>query len=260
MHKKKHLTIVLRTCDRCDVHPERGPRFINVEKSVIIKKCLTSLLNSITRAKHLADIKLHVIDDNSSPETVEYIKKAISLSNIDFVFDNCEELGYNHSAMKQFESCLLNGKEWVYCVEDDYLHFPEAIEQMLKMSERFVNITGSMIAIRPDDDVFTYSTNNPHSRRRSVILLGEDRHWRTLYNTHNTVFTHVSVFKEYWELFASLAKFFRKLPINEDKTINMIWEEKIPLFSPIPTLTIHISQNNEPPFVDYKTLWNSLEI
>jgi hypothetical protein len=127
------------------------------------------------------------------------------------------------------------------------------------MSEKLVNITGSYVAIRPDDDVFTYASNNPHFRKPCVVLLGEDRHWRTLHNTHNTLFTHVDVFKNYWELFVSLGKFFRVLSINEDKSINMIWEQ-VPLFSPIPTLAIHISQNNEPQFVNYKYLWDSVEI
>jgi glycosyltransferase involved in cell wall biosynthesis len=255
----KGLDIVLRTCDRGPVHPERGPRFIDTDKQTLIKKCLISLLNSIDQAKQLANIKVFVVDDNSVDDTLNYIKNKLVDYKIEHEIIICEKEGFNYSAMKQFEVCKEKGRKWVYCVEDDYLHFPEAIKQMLIMSERFENITGNHIAIRPDDDLFTYSPNSPHSRKPSVILLGDDRHWRTLHNTHNTIFTHADVFKDYWELFASLGKFFKVLSINEDKSINMIWE-KVPLFSPIPTLAIHISQNNEPPFVDYKTLWNNTPI
>jgi len=255
----KCLDIVLRTCDRVDVHPERGPRFIDVEKTLLIKKCFVSLINSINLAKDIVNIKLNVVDDNSSKETIDYIKCKLEENQIDYNIIICEEEGYNYSAVKQFEVCREIGRQWVYSVEDDYLHFPEAIRQFLIMSEKLVNITGSYVAIRPDDDLFTYASNNPHFRKPCVVLLGEDRHWRTLHNTHNTLFTHVDVFKNYWELFASLGKFFRVLSINEDKSINMIWEQ-VPLFSPIPTLAIHISQNNEPPFVDYQTLWESIEL
>lgn len=254
-----HLTIVLRICDKADVHPERGPRYINVDKSLLIKKCFLSLLNSIDKAKNLAEIKLLIIDDNSNRQTLDSIVNFIEKYHIDYSIETCKEKGYNYSALRQFELCAQKGKKWVYCVEDDYLHFPNAIEQMLIMSDQFVNMTGTNIAIRPDDDPFTYSANNPHSRKYSLVLLGNDRHWRTLYNTHYTVFTHVEVFREYWEIFAGLAKFYKKLSINEDKSINMIWE-RVPLFSPIPTLAMHISQNNEPPFIDYKTLWNSLDV
>jgi glycosyltransferase involved in cell wall biosynthesis len=253
------LDIVLRTCDQAEVHPERGPRFIDCDKPTLIKKCLISLLQSIKNAQHLDEIRLTIVDDHSSTETIEYIKEKIKSFNIEYEIISCEEKGFNYSALKQFEVCRDKGKEWVYCVEDDYLHFPNSIEQFILMSKKLMNITGSTVAIRPDDDLFTYSPNSPHSRRTSVILLGEDRHWRTLYTCHNTMFTHVSVFKDYWELFASLSKFFKKLSVNEDKTINMIWEQ-IPLFSPIPTLVIHISQNNPPPFVDYQKLWDSIKI
>jgi glycosyltransferase involved in cell wall biosynthesis len=253
------LDIVLRTCDRVDVHPERGRRFIDCDKSTLIKKCLISLLESIKRAKDITDIRLTVVDDNSSVQTIEYIEEKIKTYGVEYEVIRCEEQGFNYSAVKQFEVCRDKGREWVYCVEDDYLHFPNAIEQMIKTTKMLVEVTGTYVAIRPDDDVFTYSVNSPHSRRPCMVLMGEDRHWRTLHTAHNTIFTHVDVYKEYWELFHSLGKFFKVLSINEDKTINMIWE-KVHLFSPLPTLATHVSQNNEPPFVDYMTLWNSIKI
>lgn len=254
-----HLTVVLRTCDRADVHAERGARFIDCPKPLLIKKCLVSLLESINKANHLAEISLYVLDDNSSKETVDDIKVTIEKYGRNYLFETCEETGYNGSALRQFEICKIRGLEWVYCVEDDYLHYPNCIEQLLIMGKRFKQITGSNVAIRPDDDLFTYSTNNPHSRKPSMLLLGDDRHWRTLRSTHNTLFTHVDIFIEYWYLFASLAKYFKKLDVNEDKTINLIWDV-VPLFSPIPGLAMHISQNNPPPFADYNTLWESLNV
>lgn len=255
----RHLLVVLRTCDSADVHPERGPRFIDVPKQLLMRKCLVSLLESIKRAQHLADIELYVLDDNSTPETVDYIKQTVEKYGIKYTLETCKDRGYNGSAFRQFEICRDEAMDWVYCVEDDYLHFPEAIEQMLTGLSKFVSVTGSMVAIRPDDDVFVYAPNNHHSRKSCMVLLGDDRHWRTLTSTHNTLLTHVQVFREYWHLFASLAKYFKKLSINEDATINLIWEV-VPLFSPMPGLAMHVSQNNEPRFLDYKSLWESIEI
>lgn len=254
----KHLTIVLRTCDHAEVHPERGARFIDCSKTLLIRKCLVSLLNAIKSAEHLATIELRWLDDNSTERTVEYIGNAIDKHGVSYSYENCKEPGFNGSAVRQFELCR-EAKQWVYSVEDDYLHFPNALVQMITMAEKFQKVTGSLVAIRPDDDLFLYSPNNNHSRKPSIILLGEDRHWRTLHSTHNTLFTHVDVFKEYWSLFHSLARYFKKLNIDEDKTINLIWET-VPLFSPIPSLAIHVSQNNPPPFVDYKSLWESLDL
>lgn len=260
------LDVVLRTCDHTNVHPERGERFISADKTTLIKKCFNSLINSIEKAKDLTDIKLWVLDDNSDNSLLLYLDKKCKEKNIDLEIVFLEETGFNYSATKQFEYCRDKGRKWVYSVEDDYLHFPEAISQMLIMGERFKKITGTIVAIKPDDDPFSYSINNNTSKKPCRIFLGNDRHWRTASNTHNTLFTDVEVFKKYWELFASLSKFYKQVKIDEDATINRLWsdgvlsEGPIPLFSPIPTLALHISQNNEPQFVDYKTLWESLEI
>lgn len=260
------LDIVLRTCDHTDVHPERGPRFIDVDKTTLIKKCFISLINSITIAKNLCDIKLWILDDHSETSTLDFFSNQCKQREINLEIVALQNRGFNNSAERQFEYCKSIGRKWVYSVEDDYLHFPSAISNMLIMGERLEKMTGSSIAIKPDDDPFTYANNTVSSKKPCRIFLGNDRHWRTNSSTHNTLFTDTKVFKEYWEVFASLAKFFRKLSINEDKTINMLWNDgvtsdgPIPLFSPIPSLAIHISQGNEPTTLDYKTLWDSIEV
>lgn len=252
------LLVVLRTCDRQDVHPERGPRFIDCTKQELIKRCFLSLLKSICNAKHLANIDLHIIDDGSSEETIKFLTKNALDYNENCSIETLDTSGFNASALRQFEVCRDRTKQWVYCVEDDYLHHPEAITQMLLMAERFQQITGqSTVAIRPDDCPFTYSANNPNARKPTLLLLGEDRHWRTQHAAHNTIFSTADLFRDYWHLFASLASYYKKVAVDEDKTINLIWD-RVPLFSPIPGLAIHISQNNKPPFTDYNTLWESL--
>ena len=260
------LDVVLRTCDHTSVHPERGDRFIVCDKTTLIKKCFVSLLNSIKEATTDYDIKLWILDDNSSDTLIEYLTNKCIESQINYEIVLLQVRGFNYSALKQFEYCRDKGRKWVYSVEDDYLHTPLAIKNMLIMSDRFEQMTNSKVAFRPDDDPFTYSYNNNSSKKPCKIFLGNDRHWRTCSGTHNTIFADVSLFKDYWELFASLAKFFKHLSINEDKTINMLWNDgvlsngPIPLFSPIPSLAIHISQGNEPPFFNYKDLWESIKL
>lgn len=259
------LDVVLRTCEYAEVHPERGKRYIECNKQTLIKKCFCSLIKSIVYAKE-KDIKIWIIDDHSSSSLLNYIEFTCIENSIDFEIINLEVAGFNHSALKQFEYCKDKGREWIYSVEDDYLHDEKAISVMLKQARLFKQTFARNIAIRPDDDMFTYSPNTLHSKSPCHIFLGFDRHWRTLYNTHNTFFTHVDVIKDYWELFASLAKFFQKTTVNEDGTINTIWSNgtnkdgPVPLFSPIPTLAYHISQGNEPQFGLYTDIWNSIKI
>lgn len=257
------LDVVLRTCDHTSVHPERGERFIVCDKTTLIKKCFNSLIESISIARY--DTKLWVVDDHSSPELLSYMGTKCNKLNINYEIIQCQEPGFNYSALKQFEICKDKGRKWVYSVEDDYLHYPEAIKTMVEQAEAFTQTFGSPVAIRPDDDVFTYSSNTTYSKKPCRVFLGKDRHWRTLHNTHNTFFTHVNVIVDYWELFSALAKFFRKTTVCEDGTINTIWSDgvtkdgPVPLLSPVPTLAIHISQGNEPTHIEYKKLWNSID-
>jgi len=257
------LDIVYRSCEKNIVHPERGERFIKVDKTTLIKKCFMSLVNSIVLAKDI-DIKLWILDDHSSKELHFFFKEVCEKNNIIYHIEHLKVEGFNYSAYKQFEFCKDKGRDWVYCVEDDYLHFPEAISEMYNQANKFREDFKQIIAIRADDDIFTYSPNTSYANKPYRILMGLNRHWRTLHTCHHTVFTSVNVFKNYWELFASLAKFFKNTRVSEDGTINVLWndgattEGPVILFSPIPTLTLHISQNNEPHFVNWKKLWNEI--
>lgn len=259
------LDIVYRSCDHTEVHPERGSRFIDIDKKTLIKKCFISLLNSIENSEE-KDIILWILDDHSSKEIIDFFETQCTDRNIQHYIVKLKESGYNYSALKQFEFCRDKGRRWVYSVEDDYLHFPKSIDMLIKHAELFYEKYGGYnFAIRPDDDPFTYSENTIYSKSPCRIFLGIDRHWRTLYNTHHTLFTSVNIFKDYWELFASLAKFFRKTTVNEDGTINTIWTDGVSkngpvlLLSPIPTLAIHISHGNQPLTIDYLKLWNSIK-
>lgn len=259
------LDIFLRTCDQTEVHPERGARYINCDKTTLIKKCFISLVDSIKYANN-PSIKLWILDDHSSSNLIDFLNTTSINFKIEYEIIELKETGFNYSALTQFKYCRDKGREWVYSVEDDYLHEKDAIGCMLRQAILFREIFNRNIAIRPDDDAFTYSSNTDYSKSPCLVFQGVERSWRTLYNTHNTFLTHVNVFNEYWELFASLAKFFRKTTVNEDGTINTIWSNgvnkngPVPLFSPLPTLAYHISQGNKPPFGNHELLWNSIKI
>ncbi len=256
------LDIVLRTCDNSAVH-KGGDRFIKSDKITLIKKCFVSLINSIKQVED-ADIRLWILDDNSSAELLDFMLRASKEINCKII--SLEERGFNYSALKQFEYCRDKGREWVYSVEDDYLHYPQAIKMFLADGKHFRTKLGQYIAIRPEDDPFSYAENTKFFNLPSRIMLGLDRHWRTTQHTTNTFFTDVSVFKTFWEPLAYLAKFYSILDIQENETVNKLWGDgvktngPVPLFSPIPSLAFHVSYNNRPMYQDYMALWNSINI
>lgn len=262
------LDVFLRTCDNHSIHESRsatGKRIIPSDKPTLIKKCFVSLCDSIVNAGDI-DVKIWIYDDHSSDETKDYLRKVCKDRGLEYILHELEEKGPNNSAIKQFESCRDNGREWTYCVEDDFLHYPNAISEFISMGNKFKQMTGRPIAIRPDDDPFSYARNTAFYSMPSLIMLGNDRHWKTTQHTTNTIFVDSSVYRDYYEVFHILAKYFGVLGIMENDSINKLWNDglrsqgPVPLFSPIPSLAMHISYDNEPPFTDFMALWDSIQI
>jgi len=265
---KRKLDIALRTCDNNSIHESRsstGKRIIPSDKPMLIKKCFVSLCNSIEKTEN-TDIRLWIYDDHSSEDTKKYLKTVAANKNIEYYFFDLEERGHNYSGLKQFECCRDNGRDWSYSVEDDYLHYPSAIPEFLSMGERFRNMLGTPIGIRPDDCPMSYTSNTSFRTKPSIIFLGNDRHWKTTQHTTQTMFLDSSVFKDYWDIFAVMAKYYGRLVIFENDTLNKLWDDgvstrgPVPLFSPIPSLAMHITYDTEPPFTDYKKLWDEIEL
>ena len=75
---KRHLLIVLRTCTTVGmVHNSGSGRYIDVPKHQLVLTCVSSLINSINQVQG-HDVELVVLDDHSSSQAVEDIKKILS--------------------------------------------------------------------------------------------------------------------------------------------------------------------------------------
>jgi hypothetical protein len=142
-------------------------------------------------------------------------------------------------------------------VEDDYLHFPEAINDMIESVSLFESMTGKMVAINPHDDIWRYR----HQIYQSFLLLGPYRHYRSVRHTTATCLGSKVLFDKYKQHFNDLVTFLiRKEDWVEDKTINLVWnKDDVVLFSPIPGLALHImDESGRDPYIDIAKLWDSI--
>jgi len=103
------------------------------------------------------DYSLYVIDDESSKETLEKLK-AISDKAVFYVHTHDAEydsvLARSRETVKIAYDYIktLPDDELVYIVEDDYLHYIEAIEQMVLAWKRFTDwFPNTSISIFPQD-------------------------------------------------------------------------------------------------------------
>lgn len=253
----RNLLIVLRTCTKVNMVNDNGNgRYIKVPKQQLVNVCVSSLVHSINQVQG-HQIELVVLDDHSSPEAVQDIKNILQQCKFPNTFIAVEDgSGNAHTLRKVYEQVEQKCTDLWYHVEDDYLHTPEAIHDMIDTVDSFEPFVQKMIAVNPHDDVWRYK----FELYRSYILHGPYRHYRTVNHTTGTCLASKQIYNKYRTHFQDLAdKVESKEDWAENKSINLVWlKEDVALFSPIPGLGFHImDESGKDPYFDIDELWNN---
>jgi hypothetical protein len=259
------LHIVLRTHDGANIHGQRK-RYIPVSKKELVIGCVSSLVNSANQVSH-HNIHFTILDDHSSKELITYLNNIFSQSVHSWNFINLTGRGYNHSALKQFECCKNSDADLIYSVEDDYLHSPSAISEMLDAYQSIKNkYQLNEVCIFPYDTPQEYDFN---LNEKFLITREKYRHWKSSTWTTQTFMTSPKVLQNHWKYFEELAKEFKVIPRNlkgkindeeivwEDTTIGNVWKNYVPVFHPIPSLALHIQFEKErDPYIKHIDWWD----
>ena len=246
----RNLLIVLRTCSVVPLL-HGSERYIKTSKHELINFCMSSLINSINQVNN-NEIKLIVLDDHSSEESKLDFRKILSNTHFDNEFIEIHDgQGPSNSAKKVYEIIEKNSNDLWYHVEDDYLHFPTAIQEMIDSISYFEKLTKLNIGIFPYDCYCRYTELYP-----SYIFHGSNRHYRTVRHTTYTCMTSRRVFDKYRTYFDLAAEYVCQK--SEEETINNVWrQEDVVLLSPIPSLAMHIvGEEGKDPYINVEKLWN----
>jgi glycosyltransferase involved in cell wall biosynthesis len=255
---KRHLLIVLRTCTTVDMVNDTGSgRYIKVPKHQLVNTCVSSLIDSINQVQG-HEVELVVLDDHSTSEAVQDIKNIISHCKFPTSFISVEGgTGNGYSMAQVYQQVEARCQDLWYHVEDDYLHYPEAIHDMIDTIDEFESKTGQYIAINPHDDVWRYK----YEIYPSYILHGPYRHYRTVKHTTYTCMASRAIYDRYRNHFQDVVTMtINREDYVENKSINLVWQkEDVSLFSPIPGLAFHIMDpSGKDPYIDVDELWNSV--
>lgn len=255
---KRHLLIVLRTCTRVNMINDNGNgRYIKVSKSQLVNNCVSSLVDSINQVQG-HDVELVVLDDHSDDSCIAEIKTIISHCKFPVTFIPVEGgTGNGYTMGLVYKQVEAKCKDLWYHVEDDYLHYPEAIHDMIDTVDEFEGRTGKYVAINPHDDVWRYK----YEVYPSFLLHGPYRHYRTVKHTTYTCLTSRAIYDKYKNHFQDVvAMTMQQVDYVENKSINLVWnKEDVALFSPIPGLAFHImDESGKDPYIDIDELWNSI--
>ena len=271
--KVRSLKIIVRTCTSELIMDQNKRRIFNSEKNEYTFRTLRSLIKATQKAKEKFEninFELVVTDTNSPEKDLTIIKKILKASTIKnkFISINLKEFenkikdGYSKakfSNMANFYNSLLIAKDeeadLIYFVEDDYLHTPNSIIEMIFSYEKFYTLFSKEIILLPSDYPYLYTKDE-----NTKVYLGEKNHWRLVTESLVTFMTCKTLINKY---FLELEKMGKEWVDPWEKPLHNIYKFH-PCLSPIPSLAIHCANINSifgvSPMVDLKKIWKDNEL
>ena len=267
--KVNSILIILRANTKIDIWDQNKKRIFEKPKVEYTSKSISSLIKSIVYCKTKypnIKIKTLIVDDDSDEKTLINIKKTINSSKLDMEIINFDKRDYDNIINKQknlqtfgnlssllhsFELGKKMGKDLVFFLEDDYIHFEPMLEEMIASYERISSQTKKELFMCPADYPYLYMNNE-----KCNVLIGNMRHWRTIDKTLCTFMTSIELINKYWHNFYSTC-----LDRNEpfEKYLNEIYKKEL-CISPLKSLSVHMTNVNSnyglSPFINYKKLWD----
>ena len=264
--KVKSLLIVLRMNTVVEIWDQKKKRLFEQPKIEYSIRSINSLIKAITVCRNkypVIKIKTIIVDDQSKKDNLDKIRKLIQDQNIEIISldhekyksiikkqEKKETFSNLASLLQSFEIGKNQSDDLIFFIEDDYIHSETMLDEMISSYERIASQVKKDIIMCPADYPYLYMNNE-----KTNILIGSNRHWRTINKTLCTFMLSKNLLSKYWENFYKTC-LDRHDPF--EKYINEIYENEV-CISPIKSLSLHLTNVNSSyglsPFLDYKKLW-----
>ena len=282
------LHIITRTCDKASIQSKRI-----VNKTECALRCVNSVLKNM---ENLEDVDYHIIDDRSSEYFRDSLTKICEESKqkvtFDFLGDRDVE-GQDPHAQSRFSVKVaydyiynLSDEDFVYIVDDDHLHYPDAIKRMVytwdyldnmvnfinprnqyrkklwddEVSDEETNFKVAQFNERTDRDIgifpqcftqmFPFKSNPSLDFyvKPCIVLPTPTGYYKTTWYTHETFMLKAKVFKKHKETFDKLQVTGTPAAGWEGDTISELWEKYVNMFMPLDPYVMHMSVSRDLPF------------
>ncbi len=127
--------------------------------------------------------------------------------------------------------------DWIYFVEDDYLHTPDAARVIVEGTLRF-----EMLSLY--DHLDRYTRNDDITDRKERVALTSSCHWRTAESTCHTW----AISRPIWDEIKHIA---RKHGANDRSFFYELIDRDLRLWTPIPARSTHCVKGYMSPLVDW---------
>jgi len=264
--KVKSLLIVLRMNTEVEIWDQKKKRLFEQPKIDYSIRSINSLIKAINVCRNkypVIKIKTIIVDDQSKKDNLDKISKLIQDQNIEIIplehekyksiikkQEKKETFSNLASLLQSFEIGKNQSDDLIFFIEDDYIHSGTMLDEMITSYERIASQVKKDIIMCPADYPYLYMNNE-----KTNILIGSNRHWRTINKTLCTFMLSKNLLSKYWEN-------FYKTCLNRhdpfEKYINEVYENEV-CISPVKSLSLHLTNINSSyglsPFLDYKKLW-----
>ena len=264
--KVMSLLIVLRMNTVVEIWDQKKKRLFEQPKIEYSIRSINSLIKAITVCRNkypVIKIKTIIVDDQSKKDNLDKIRKLIQDQNIEIIpldhekyksiikkQEKTETFSNLASLLQSFEIGKNQSDDLIFFIEDDYIHSETMLDEMISSYERIASQIKKDLIMCPADYPYLYMNNE-----KTNILIGSNRHWRTINKTLCTFMLSKNLLSKYWENFYKTC-LDRHDPF--EKYINEIYENEV-CISPIKSLSLHLTNVNSnyglSPFLDYKKLW-----
>ena len=249
-----NFDIYLRSCARIDVLGQDRARFIGEPKDELILRCVNSLIKSIHQAADKGletTVSLTIVDDHSHEEFVSRMKALLDTAPCATAFVELQDTGVSASLRETYELARSEATDLIYFAADDYLHADTAVIEMVETYARLCAVLDKEIAIFPSDYPELYKHVTP-----AAVMLGSDRHWRAVADTTGADVISRATLEKYWDTYMAFSKYGSEPGITEANTIGTIYEEAVPAFSPLPSLSVHFQHfDTLSPYFEWQQWW-----
>ncbi len=229
------LQVIFRSNTQ-DLQPAEALASLGVTPATLKLRSLRSLMTSMEvlgQNQQVSAMTLTILDDHSDPEHLNQIAAMTHRSPLDPCLVSLEDFGSQALLRESLNLAQSSLSDFVYLVDDDQIHAPHALSQMLLVATFTSKMLGHTPLIVPNDTIQKY-----HDHMERYLFVCGERYWSSTPFHGGTVMLSRQTFNQY--------------SVSKDPAHLL----GIPCISPMPGLSIKLGGGGPTPqFIDWKLWW-----
>lgn len=250
----------------CDTNSWQGSERYAGTKSEIVRKCVSSFFRSVAYVVKERPESVHrvlIIDDHSTPETIEFLHrcmKEFNNDNLSVILEHLQGTGVTDSIRTCYNRMETHGQELVYQVQDDYLYTETAIFEMIDVFMQLRNDVQTDAIVAPFHDHRYWKTIYRYKVTPRMIFPAAYQNWMQIYDIPCTFLTSKEQFSKHWDLYYKFFELIGKPELEAGSLNKMFTERGVLGVQPFESVALHMQDIVwKDPYINWQARWDSVE-